>query len=67
MPINWILGHKPYQYGHKLIELPETIGVLIHPRLLHISNTEINYYQIQSLRGCLALLFKQQFSVFKQQ
>ena len=58
MPINWILGHKPYQYGHKLIEILETIGVLIHLRLLHILDTEINYltnsitklFNLQTLR-----------------
>ena len=58
MPINWILGHKPYQYGHKLTEILETIGVLIHLRLLHILDTEINYltnsitklFNLQTLR-----------------
>ena len=55
MPINWIPRHKTYQYGHKLIE---TIGVLIHLRLLHILDTKINYltnsitklFNLQTLR-----------------
>ena len=45
-------------YGHELIELLETIGVLIHLRLLHISDIEINFlsnsitklFNLQTLR-----------------
>ena len=52
-------------YGHELIELLEIVGVLIHLRLLHISDIEINFlsnsitklFNLQTLRiKCLDLI-----------